>query len=79
MAGTTIPEGATIRQKHFATDGAILRRNGANMESFPIADLYALIQAAILSGDIDIILKSPDNTSYQITVANGGGLNTSAV
>lgn len=79
MAGTTIPEGATLKAKWFASDGAFIRRNGSVVESIPIADVLALIQAAILSGDLDLVIKSPDNTSYQITVANGGGLSTTAV
>lgn len=61
MAGTTIPEGATLKTKWFS-DGDILRRNGDNMESLPIADLYALVQAAITDGTIPIIINGKQLT-----------------
>ena len=72
MAGTTIPEGATLKAKWFASDGAILRLNGSVLESYPIADLYAAIQAAITDGTIPIIINGKQLTIDGTTgVASG--------
>jgi hypothetical protein len=64
---TEIPEGATLKAKWLKEDGAMLVRDGGKVKAMTRAEMLGVIQAAITSGDLKIIINGRELTISETT------------